>query len=102
MLNIINRYESGPLPSLRILFAGRNSRPHKLTVKAGPSSGNLRTVDTVFFEGYYNEYFESDINWSDISAAGQLYVHVEVTGVESADRASISYLGLVGQWPWKC
>ncbi len=95
ILNITSQYQTGPLPQLQILLAGRNNLAHSVTIEAGPSGSNLRSIGNPQFERHYNFLFTSDLAWSDIGSDGRLYIRITPNGVNgAADRISISYISI--------
>lgn len=95
IMNINNRYDSGPGPELEIILAGRNNLSHNVTVQAGPSGSSLREIGTVEFERHYTETFRASLEWADISPGGELYINLNINGVDgNADRVSVSLITL--------
>ncbi len=91
-----NRYTAGPLPKLEVLLAGRNSRPHQVSVQVGASLATLRTLKDVQFDYNRNLLVTESLLWSDISPSGGLSVRVLVNGFnnEDADFVSVSLIKL--------
>jgi len=90
-------FAGGPLPNLEILLAGRNNRPHKVEVLAGPSESSLRSLGTTEFEFYNNQLIIHQLDFSDIGTDGTLVVRISVLGTPgiNADVVSVSYVRLV-------
>ncbi len=86
---------SGPPPVLEVLLAGRNNLSHRVSVYAGPASGNLRVLGEVTFNSYYNKLFVDTLMWSDVASDGTIVIRVQVDGTGTAsDFASVSYIKL--------
>jgi len=93
LINITNRYESGPAPQLEILLAGRNNLSHNVSIIVGPTASNLRSIGISEFERHYNHLFSANLMWTDISSDGNLHIQIIPNGVNgAADRISISYI----------
>lgn len=94
--NITNTYQSGSKPQLQILLAGGNNNSHSADIFIGPSTSSFRSLGAVTFNKDENFLFTSEIEWSDISASGEMAVRVTVNGVNgAADRMAFSYIRLV-------
>ena len=88
-----NQVQDDLLPTLEVLFVGGNNNAHNVTVYAGPNTGSLREITTASFDSDENYKVLENLNWSDISAGGELVVRATVNGVGgAADRISISYI----------
>lgn len=83
-------------PVLQVLLVGRDDVEHQAEVFAGAASGSLRSLGTVQFDLYNAHLFEQEISWSDISAAGEIFVRIDAQGITgSNDRLSTSYIRVV-------
>ncbi len=95
LTGLTNRVQSAPPPVLEVLLVGRNNLNHKVEIYVGPASGGVRLWQTVEFSAHDPARVSGEINWSDISTAGQLVVRVNVVGFpDAADRAAVSYVRL--------
>ncbi|MDQ3536211.1 MAG: C25 family cysteine peptidase, partial [Bacteroidota bacterium] len=94
--NIVKTYNAGPKPVIEILLTGRNNRPHNVNIQVGSSVSSLRTLSDEQFNFYNTHFITKEIEWSDISAAGDLQVRVLVNGFPEieADFVSASYIRL--------
>lgn len=88
-------YTAGPNPAFEILLVGRNDLTHDVEILVGPSPAGLTVIGTYQFSGYENYVVRQDINWSNISAAGELFVRVNLldNGNDNSN-ISVSYLKL--------
>ncbi|MEO9964463.1 MAG: C25 family cysteine peptidase [Reichenbachiella sp.] len=95
LTGLTNQVQDDINPHLEIMLAGRNNNNHNASIQIGPSAGSLREIDVAEFAGDDFYLLSQDIAWSDISAAGDLFVRVNVNGVSGvADQISISYIQL--------
>ena len=79
-------------PKLVMQLQGRNNNQHLVEIAVGPSTSSLRNLDQVGWSQDNAVVFESDLQWSDISAAGQLIIRSTARGLNgNADRVSVSY-----------
>lgn len=93
--NIENTFTTGPKPILQLLLAGGNNLTHSVDINVGPNAASLRTVGNAQFEARNNFLFESEIEWSDISASGELVVSINVLGIgTNADRVAVTLIDL--------
>lgn len=84
---------SGGNPQLEMMLVGRDALNHLAEVYVGPSSGSLRLLTTESFINYQTNKINLPLNWTDISASGQLVVRVKALGVGGVrDRLSVSYI----------
>ncbi|MEQ9298263.1 MAG: C25 family cysteine peptidase [Cyclobacteriaceae bacterium] len=89
---LISGHTSGGNPRLVMQLQGRNNNQHVVDISVGPSNSSLRSLDQVQWVQDNSIDFESDLQWSDISDAGQLVVRATARGINgSADRVSVSY-----------
>ena len=97
LTGITQTFAGGPTPQLEVLLAGRNNRPHNLEILVGPSVASLRSLGTSEFEFYNTQIILNDINFSDVSAGGDMTVRVTVNGFPTitADAVSVSYIRLI-------
>jgi len=83
----------GGNPQLELLLVGRDALNHLAEIHVGPSTGTLRLLTTESFVNYQVKKISLPLNWSDISAGGQLAVRVKALGVGGVrDRLSVSYI----------
>lgn len=88
--------QAAGVPSLEVLLVGRDDVVHQAEIFVGAASGSLRSLGTVQFDQYETHLFQSDINWTDISAGGDVVVRIVAQGVNGDnDRLSTSYVRLV-------
>jgi len=93
LTGLSNRVTSGPNPIIEVSLVGRNNLEHNVEIYAGASAASVRLIQTVQFSEHDPYLLNQEINWSDISAAGELVVRVNVVGFpNAADRAAISYI----------
>jgi Peptidase family C25 len=86
---------TAPKPSLELLLVGRNGTNHEIEIFVGPDVPGLLSIGTFNFNAYATLKIPYDINWSAISAGGNLLVRVEVLnngGTQS--NISVSYATL--------
>ncbi len=82
-------------PRLEMLYQGRNNNEHIVEISVGPSTNQLRPLDNIQWVQDNSYFFEADLQWSDISASGQLVVRSTARGLNgAADRVSVSYAQL--------
>lgn len=94
--NIDNTFETGIKPTLDIQLTGGNNNNHAIEILIGPTSTALRSMGIVNFSGDENFTFQSEIEWSDISPAGEIIINCAVRGVNGqADRAALAYVRLI-------
>ncbi len=87
---------SGPNPIIKVLLVGRNDQSHNVTVEVGPSSSSLSIIGTYNFNLFDNFLIEESINWSDISASGEVTVRVTVNNNGGPNsNVSVSYIHLI-------
>lgn len=80
-------------PSIEILLIGGNNNSHNATIFAGPNAGSLREIGTASFDADEKYLVSENIEWSDLSSGGELFVRVTVNGVSgAADRISVAYI----------
>lgn len=92
---ISNTIQTGGKPKIQILLAGGNNNAHSTEIFVGPSTGGLRSIGTANFNKDDFFLFSSEIEWTDISASGELVVSANVNGVNgAADRVALSYVKL--------
>ncbi len=91
--NLSGGVAPGGNPQLEMLLVGRDALNHLSEIYVGPSVGSLRLLTTESFTNYQTRKINLPINWSDISAGGQLTVRVKALGVGGLrDRLSVSYV----------
>ncbi|MEL6534156.1 MAG: C25 family cysteine peptidase [Bacteroidota bacterium] len=99
--DITNGVSSAGAPQLRLILQGRNNREHNVSIQVGPDADNLRDLTTAAWSFYNVEYLTQPLEWSDISADGQLLVRYQVNGVNGiADRMSVSVAEVVFPQAW--
>lgn len=93
---INSTFTSGTKPVLELLLTGRNNRRHNVSIQLGSSISTLRTLPEVTFNYYNTHLVRQEIEWSDISAGGELFLRVNVIGFPEtdADFVSVTYLKL--------
>ncbi|MEM9329009.1 MAG: C25 family cysteine peptidase, partial [Bacteroidota bacterium] len=95
-LTLNDPVSTGPNPLLEMVMLGRNSLGHVVEISAGPDDSNLRvvaTTDTMNFSNRTSLLLSTEIDWSDVSAGGELVVQADVLGRSGAqDRIAISYV----------
>lgn len=82
---ISNTVVAAGLPSLEVLLVGRGPMAHAVQVSAGN-----RLLATVDFSGFQSYKYQTNLQWSDISADGKLTISAKVIG--SPDRVSVGYI----------
>src|SRR5690606_14948116 len=82
---------SAPPPELELMIVGRGAMAHQVELYAGTSMNLLTTLN---FAGFEPQKVKFTIPWSDITNDGKLAVRIRVTGVDGADRVSVSYIKL--------
>ena len=81
------------MPQLELLLVGRDALNHLAEVYVGSSSGSLRLLATESFTNYQTKKISLPLEWTDISAGGNLTVRVKALGVGGVrDRLSVSYI----------
>lgn len=91
--NLTNGVQPAGNPQFEILLVGRDALSHLAEVYVGPNTGSLRLLATQSFVNYETPKITLPLNWSDISAGGQLAVRVKALGVGGVrDRLSVSYI----------
>ncbi|MGL1887077.1 MAG: C25 family cysteine peptidase [Reichenbachiella sp.] len=90
---LIDSYQTGTLPHISFLLSGRNNNSHNATIQVGANTSSLRTLTTAEFDKDELFSLESDLQWSDISAGGELVFRMTVNGVNGiADNISVSFI----------
>ncbi len=90
-----NWVDDSGTPQLELLLTGGNNNAHNVSIFVGPTSASTRLIHTAEFTQDETYLMLEDIQWSDISGSGELYVRATVNGVDgAADRAAISYIKL--------
>lgn len=91
---LANRVEDDINPTIELLLIGGNNNSHNVTIQVGQSSGSLREIATVTFEGDENYLVSEELEWSDLSSiTNSMLVRATVNGVSgAADRVAISYI----------
>lgn len=92
--DVVKPFVTAGNPLLNIILTGRNANLHNVEILVGPSAGALRSLTTVQFVAHENKTISSSINWSDISATGDLVVRVAVINTAVTDYISVSAVKL--------
>ncbi len=93
--NIEHTVTTAAPPILKILLVGRNDQTHNITIEIGPSLTALSTLGTYEFNQFDNLLVEENINWSDLSASGELAIRVTVNSNGSPNsNISVSYINV--------
>ena len=92
--DITNIFSAGENPKLEIELTGRNANMHSVEILVGPSTTTLRSLTTLQFVAHENHLVSAPLNWSDISAGGQLVVRVLVQTTAVTDFISIAAVKL--------
>ncbi len=85
------------LPELEVQLLGRSDVSHVAELFVGPNAGSLRSLGptTGFFRGYTTHRSTHTLEWSDISADGNLVFRMRPLGLAGGnDFLSVSYLKL--------
>lgn len=94
-LSGLNNALNNQTPHIEILLTGGNNNSHSVEVSVGPTSTNQRIIETASFDGMENYLVDQDIQFSDISASGEMFVLVTPRGVSGQqDRIATSYIKL--------
>lgn len=94
--NLAGGVVPGGVPQLEMIMVGRDALNHLAEVYVGPSSGSLRLLSTESFLNYQTKKINLPLEWTDISAGGQLTVRVKALGVGGVrDRLSVSYIKVI-------
>ncbi|PIB34546.1 hypothetical protein BFP72_03530 [Reichenbachiella sp. 5M10] len=84
--------QGGYTPSIEMLLSGGNNNAHEVDVYVGPNSTSLRLIETASFNKDENYLINQPLQWTDISAAGDLYIQASIKGVNGAgDRVAMAY-----------
>jgi hypothetical protein len=84
---------SEQVPNLNLQLIGANNNEHNISIFVGPNSGSTRLLTTAEFSKDESFLVNQNLQWSDISAGGELFVRATVNGVGGAqDRIAISYI----------
>lgn len=84
---------SAPDPQLELLLVGRNNTNHTIEVFVGPDVSGLRSLGQYNFLSFNSFKINSTLNWTDISAGGNLLVRIKIIndgGTQS--NISVSYI----------
>lgn len=93
--NITRTFVTAADPVIDIILTGRNANLHNVEILVGPAANSLRSLTTTQFSAHENKKITTPINWSDISAGGQLVVRVAVQSGTVTDYVSISAVKLL-------
>ena len=84
---------NGTKPKVELVVHGISNLSHVTQVSVGPTVTSLRVVGELSFSERRHQYFSSDIEWSDLSATGDLVVRVTSVGVEGVtDVIAMAYV----------
>lgn len=90
---LTNQQQGATVPQLELLLAGGNNNQHNVSIFVGTSTSSLRLLTTAEFNADDTYFVSEDLEWSDLSSAGELVVRATINGVDGqADRAAASYL----------
>lgn len=97
---VVNNLTGGVMPTvnpqLEMLLVGRDALTHLAEVYVGPSSGSLRLLTTENFLNFQTRKINLPLEWSDISAGGQLVIRVKALGIAGIrDWLSVSYVKVI-------
>lgn len=93
---LVSGQTSSGNPKLTMQLQGRNNNTHVVDLFVGPNTSSLRSLDQLTWVQDNALVFESDLQWSDISASGQMVVRATAIGDNgAADRVSISYAQVI-------
>ena len=82
-------------PLLELLLTGGNNLDHNVDIFVGPSSASTRLIHTAEFTGDESYTVSENLQWTDISGGGELFIRATVNGVGGeADRSAIGYIKL--------
>ena len=95
LMDLGNWVDDSTFPTLEMLLSGANNNQHNVTIFVGPNSGSVRLIHTAEFSGDETHLVNENLQWSDISSEGELFIRATVNGVNGVrDRAAISYIEL--------
>jgi len=84
---IVLREESSGRPQLEIQIVGFGNVIHNASISIGPSLDELRLIREEFILNYANHGIENQqIQWSDISSSGRLFIRVREVGFDNVER----------------
>lgn len=87
---ITNTIPAAGLPKLEVVFTGRGPQTHTIEISAGP-----RLISTATVTAFSSLKYETELEWPDISPAGQFTLRIKVLGANSLPaRASVGYVKL--------
>ena len=92
---IVLREEDFGKPQLEIQIVGFGNVLHNASIYIGPSLDELRLIREEFIINYANHGIENQqIQWTDISSSGRLFIRVEEVGYDDVERdvVFVSYI----------
>jgi hypothetical protein len=91
-----NPNSSGSKPHVELVVHGISNLSHVTDVSVGPNSTSLRSIGQVSFTGRYHQKFSSDVEWTDVSASGDLVVKITSVGVSGqTDVIAVGYVKVI-------
>ncbi|MCU0384255.1 MAG: C25 family cysteine peptidase, partial [Cyclobacteriaceae bacterium] len=79
------------LPQIELQILGRSAGNHKAEIWIGPTTANLRLLQTISFTGFQPFTLSQALQFSDISAGGSVTIRMQVVATGAADFISLSY-----------
>ncbi len=89
---LTNGNQSIGKPRIEVFLFGENNQPHRAQIEVGAAAGSLRVAGIQTFSGYTTAVFNQEIEWSDISAAGNLTVRIIGLDAGTPERFSCGYI----------
>ncbi len=91
LTGLANAVPARGLPSAEIQLLGRGAGVHRAEIWVGPSTANVRLLQSVTFNGFQPFTITQTLQHSDISPSGSLLIHMQVVSAGVADFISLSY-----------
>jgi len=88
---LTNSIPASGLPNLQVQILGRSAGSHRAQIWVGANSASLRLLQTIDFAGFQPITANYNLQYSDISAGGNIVVRMQVLGVGGSDFISLSY-----------
>ncbi|MEO1052458.1 MAG: C25 family cysteine peptidase [Bacteroidota bacterium] len=84
-------------PRLNVLVVGQDNVTHDFEILVGPDASSLRVISSNnIFSDYSSVLIDEEIEWSDISAAGDLVVRIRALGINGGnDIVSGAFVRLI-------